>query len=77
MITGAFNTSVSEESQKQTGFTGFIGRDTHGGQFLDVLVRRAQRRQTDLLRELSELWIGEQRNVTEQLVTRVPETKRQ
>lgn len=50
---------------------------THRGQFLDVLVGRSQRSQTDLLRELSELRIGQQRNVTQQLVTRVsdPDTQ--
>lgn len=43
------------------------------GQFLDVLIRGPQRGQSDLLGELGELWIGQQGDVSQQLVTRVPE----
>lgn len=50
---------------------------THCGQFLNILIRRSQGSQTDLLRELSKLWICQQRNVTQQLVTRVTESKHQ
>lgn len=59
------------------GGTNTLGADTHCGQFLNVLVRRSQRSQTDLLRELSELGVGQQRHVTQQLMTRVTATKRQ
>lgn len=49
---------------------------THRGQLLDVLVRGPQRRQADLLGELSELGVRQQRNVSQELVTRVPETNK-
>lgn len=50
---------------------------THRGEFLDVIIRRSERCQPDLLRELSELWISQQGNVTKQLMTRVTETRQQ
>ena len=39
------------------------------GQLDDVVVRSAERRQADLLRELGEGRVGEKRDVTEKLVT--------
>lgn len=49
----------------------------HRRQPLDVLVRRSQRRQSDLLGELGELGVGEERHVAQQLVTRVAATQEQ
>ena len=46
---------------------------TNRGEFLDVLVRSTETRQTDLLWELRKLRIGEERHVTQQLVTDVSE----
>ena len=43
----------------------------YGGQLFNEAVWRAETSQSDLLRELSESRIGEQRNVTEQFVHNV------
>lgn len=45
--------------------------DTYSCQLVYVVVRRAERSQTELLRELRETRIGKQRHVTEQFVTTV------
>lgn len=44
---------------------------THGGQFLDVVLRSPQTGQSQLLRELGKGRVGEERHVTQQLVTHV------
>lgn len=46
-------------------------RAAYRGQFLDVVVGRAERGQPDLLRELRERRVGEQRHVPQKLVTYV------
>lgn len=38
---------------------------THRGQFLYIFISGSQRRQADFLRELGELWIGEERDVAQ------------
>ena len=52
---------------------GIAASATHGGELLDVLVRHAQRRQTDLLRELGEARVCQHGHVTQQLVHAVAE----
>lgn len=49
------------------------GADTsHRGQLFNGIIRGTERCQTDFLRELSEAGLRQQRNVTQQLVARVP-----
>ena len=69
-------------SREQTGTVGFglvtllaqtelDGEPVDGRELLDLLVAGAERSQTDLLRELGKVWIGQQGYVTEELVDRV------
>lgn len=50
-------------------------RHTHCGQFLNILIRRSQGSQADLLGELSESGVCQQGDVSQELVARVPETR--
>lgn len=51
--------------------TNILHRHTYGGQLLDLLVGRAQRGESDFLRELGERAIGQQRHVSQQLVNAI------
>lgn len=72
MLSNDIFSSIERERNKLKQVINVV---THCGKFLNVLIRRSQRSQTDLLRELSELWIGQQRHMTQQLMTRVTESK--
>lgn len=60
------NGSVAEPSALWTSTS-----NTYRGQFFHVIVGGAERRQPDLLRELRESRVREQRHVAQQLVTNV------
>lgn len=49
----------------------FLRLKTYGCQFVYIFVRRAERSQTEFLRELRETWIREQRHVAQQFVAAI------
>lgn len=56
---------IQEKGRKSKGV------ETYGSKFFDIVIRSSKRCQSDLLRELSESWIGKERSVSKKFVTYV------